>query len=313
MNIQSEAAEWEDAVNSDRAKFVLRPASFPHVATLVLVTEDGDGRSSERLVALFAQMDPGLVVLAAMGAATGAEIESKIEGHEPPEIRKRKSKKQSKRRPKADVPKPEPKPEPPTKPAPQPETAAAEPEPKPHTEVAPTSKPAPAVKLKPRKPARAPKPKPAPTRHAVMLWLVKANPGITVTALQDRPELEGYGAVGRQTRKDISSGKLTGSATEGLYLGAPGRPIASEGAPVDALAAAFQNSADAPSATARVVSVVAEAGPVDRARLREIFEETLPTVQRQINKLIANGRLAVSVTDESIEVTPEGLKYLKAS
>lgn len=92
MNIQSEAAEWEDAVNSDRAKFVLRPASFPHVATLVLVTEDGDGRSSERLVALFAQMDPGLVVLAAMGAATGAEIESKIEGHEPPEIRKRKSK-----------------------------------------------------------------------------------------------------------------------------------------------------------------------------------------------------------------------------
>lgn len=202
MNIQSEAAEWEDAVNSDRAKFVLRPASFPHVATLVLVTEDGDGRSSERLVALFAQMDPGLVVLAAMGAATGAEIESKIEGHEPPEIRKRKSKKQSKRRPKADVPKPEPKPEPPTKPAPQPETAAAEPEPKPHTEVAPTSKPAPAVKLKPRKPARAPKPKPAPTRHAVMLWLVKANPGITVTALQDRPELEGYGAVGRQTRKE---------------------------------------------------------------------------------------------------------------
>lgn len=311
MSIQTEAAVWKGAVDSDGAKFVLRPAVFPNAAMMTLEAE-----GSEFLVAMFAQVEPGLVVLAAMSAATGAETVSEFDGHGVPDLRKRASRHPRRTKPNgspgvatAAVVEPvapmTPVPESPKTVQPV-DTSDSEPKQEPQGTGAPKVEPSKPIKVDPRIKAE-------PARRAVMLWLVKTNPGITVAELQERPEMSGYGAVGRQTRKDMSSGKLTGSATEGLYLGAPGRPIASEGAPVDALAAAFQNSADAPSATARVVSVVAEAGPVDRARLREIFEETLPTVQRQINKLIANGRLAVSVPDESIEVTPEGLKYLKAS
>lgn len=277
MTIQSEPAVWASAMESSSAEFVLRSTAFPNAATLVLLSSDSEGKPSELLVAWFAQIEPGLVVLRALGEATGAKVASEIEGHpvKAPQRTRRKA-------------------TPAKSPSSGPVETTAAPEP-----AAPES-------------TTTPKGTPAPTatRHATMLWLVKNNPGITVGELQQRPELAGYGAAGRQTRKDLANGKLTGSATEGLHLGEPGRELAMQGAPSDRLTDAFGSSADAPSATARIVAVVAAAGPVSRDRLREIFEPTLPTVQRQINKQVANGRLAL--VDGSLTVTAAGRSYLKS-